>query len=1049
MSNALKYDRQVDLNDSSSIGRLSRWISPGSRVLEFGPATGAMTRILTQNLNCEVTCIEIDPQYAEAARPYCHKMIIGDLEKLDLAAELSEGYFDYIVFADVLEHLRSPEQALRRVAPYLKSDGAILASIPNIGHSGVILDLMQGEFRYRKEGLLDETHLRFFTRRSVAELFSSTGFSIQHWERTALDPEFSEFHQNISRAPKPIRDFMTSLPDWNTYQFLVRAYPAESEPARALPVQGDFAAGVPASDMDVVQVFVDTGSGFREETSISQRLHIQEDTQTLKFQIDPDQEIRRVRIDPVASSVFFALNKIEIRDSSDNVVWSWNETSGPLAERATFISLHEMRIAGASFFAAESLDPQIILYAFGDSQGLHIASLVLDIDTLPARRLTRLATSFDRVLSELDVLSVRNGELEERLEGLQKTLETAQLELTNRNHEMHLMYTSKSWRLMAPVRLASFVARRGKEKLRTWKGSVKSKLRVGLARSVAGKHLLHQIARSAEDREYQNWAERHALREQDLAAMSATSGKFFYQPLISVVLPVYEPNVSWLDDAIQSVRRQAYPRWELCVADDASKNPEIRSLLERRAKEDSRIKVDFRGVNGHISEASNSALCLAGGDFIALLDHDDLLSPDALFEVVAELNRDPTIDMIYSNEDKIDHVGARCQPTFKPQWSPDYFLSFMYVGHLSVYRRSLVNAIGGFRKGLEGSQDYDLALRFVERADKVRHIPKILYHWRMHEDSVASNIHAKPYAFRSGHRALTEALSRRGEKDAAIENTRLPGIYRLRQKLAKKPTCCVVITSGPNSLLTGDVAAITASLNCSEAQVILGGMRVPARSHFPKYLSFEGERFANREEVWLTALNVSKADYILLVDSNVRPVSEDWFDELLSQASRPGVAAVGPKIVDRAHGSVVHAGYSILGGKAAANFHGLAQSQAGYAARMYCLNNVSALNSGCVLFRRDAFAEFAALTYRYESPVARDIDLSFSLAKAGGGRILLTSHAQVSIPVAAVPRVTDLTAFPSDWSMLEERFKVGTFVDPYYPRGLDAENLDFKVTFES
>lgn len=1047
MSNALKYDRHVDLNDSSSIGRLSRWVTPGSRVLEFGPATGAMTRILSQGLNCEVTCIEIDPQYAEVSRQFCQRMIVGDLEKLDFAAELTAASFDYIIFADVLEHLRNPEQALRRAATYLKDDGAILASIPNIGHSGVILELMQGEFRYRKEGLLDETHLRFFTRRSVAELFAGTGYSIQQWERTVLDPEYSEFHQSLAGAPKPVRDFMTSLPDWNTYQFLVRAYRSGSEMARSLPVQGDFSAGLPIPETDVVQVFLDSGDGFREETSVSQRLQIREDIQSVRFQLEPSATAQRIRIDPVASAVFFSVSKIEITDRSGNVVWTWQEGEGLLGDRATLIAMHEIRIAGTSFFAAETLDPQIVINPPPDIKQFEISGLSIDIDSLPVKRLTTLTTAYDGVLAELDALSIQHAELRRYNDILQKETYQAQLEATQRNHEMHLLYTSNSWRLMAPIRKTSTLMRAGKDLLRSWKIKLKSKLRVGIARTVTGRRLLHQISRSSEDREYQTWFERHRLTDAQIAELSRAAGALCYRPLISIVLPVYEPNVSWLDDAIASVRRQAYPHWELCIADDCSKNPEIRSLLERHMREDSRIKVEFRAVNGHISEASNSALALAKGDFVALLDHDDLLSADALFEMVRELNKDPTIDMLYSNEDKIDHSGEHCQPTFKPQWSPDYFLSFMYIGHLSVYRRSLVNAVGGFRKGLEGSQDYDLALRFIERADKVRHVPKVLYHWRMHEDSVASNIHAKPYAFKSGHRALSEALERRKEP-AVIESTRLPGIYRLRQKLESKPSVCVVITSGSESLLSGDVSGIVSRLQYADAQILLGGARVPARPRFPKYLCFEGDRFASREEVWRTALSVSKAEYILLIDSRVRPVSDDWFEEMLSQVTRRGVAAVGPKIIDQTAGTVVCAGYSIFGKKAASNFAGLGLAHPGYAARMYCLNNVSAISASCVLFHRDAIRGFLNLEYRYESPVARDIDVSFSLARTNGDRILLTPHAQVSMPSDSIKRLSDLSEHPGDWSMLEERFQLGSFSDPYYPRGLDAENLDFKIKLE-
>ena len=262
--------------------------------------------------------------------------------------------------------------------------------------------------------------------------------------------------------------------------------------------------------------------------------------------------------------------------------------------------------------------------------------------------------------------------------------------------------------------------------------------------------------------EDRRWLKLYTPDAAELESMRQRAADFSYRPRISVILPVYNPSREHLCAALDSVLGQVYSEWELCIADDASTEPFVREVLEDYRQRDCRVRVVFRKENGHISHSSNSALSLASGEFVALLDHDDVLAPHALFEMVRVLNEEPDLDLLYSNEDKLTERGKRVQPTFKASWSPEYFLSFMYIGHLKVFRKSLVESVGGFRPGFEGSQDYDLALRVTEQTDKVRHVPKILYHWRMHEDSVAGNIHAKPYAFRVAKKALQEALRRRG-----------------------------------------------------------------------------------------------------------------------------------------------------------------------------------------------------------------------------------------------------------------------------------------------
>ena len=283
-----------------------------------------------------------------------------------------------------------------------------------------------------------------------------------------------------------------------------------------------------------------------------------------------------------------------------------------------------------------------------------------------------------------------------------------------------------------------------------------------------------------EKRLYERW-----ITEAEMGNNGCDVEAFEYRPKISVLVPVYNIEGRYLTACIDSVKNQSYSNWELCLADDCSTWSNVKLTLEKYKSEDSeRIKVIYRSENGHISECSNSALEIATGEFAALLDCDDLLTPNALLEVVRELNQNRKLDLIYSDEDKIEDGGTnRHRPHFKADWSPDTLMSHMYICHLSVYRTSVLRNIGGFRKGFEGAQDYDLALRVTEKTNAVAHIPKILYHWRERKESTAQNPGAKPYFVEAAYKAKKEALDRRGIS-ADLEYIEAFYLYRVKYRLS-------------------------------------------------------------------------------------------------------------------------------------------------------------------------------------------------------------------------------------------------------------------------
>jgi glycosyltransferase involved in cell wall biosynthesis len=289
------------------------------------------------------------------------------------------------------------------------------------------------------------------------------------------------------------------------------------------------------------------------------------------------------------------------------------------------------------------------------------------------------------------------------------------------------------------------------------------------------------------------------LSAQQITDSKKTIEEFSYKPVFSILMPVYNVEAQWLEKAIESVMQQIYPYWELCIADDASTQTHIKPILQKYAALDTRIKVVYRDQSGNISEATNSALSIATGEFIALLDNDDELANNALYENARCINKDPRIDWLYSDEDKIDERNNHFNFDLKPDWSPELLHAYMYTCHFTVYRTNLVRQLGGFNKKYDGSQDYDLALHMSGITKNICHIPKVLYHWRTIAQSTAANPLAKKYAYEAGQKALEHHLNVHGEK-AKVEMTEAFGVYKVCYEIKENPLVSIVIPSAGNML---------------------------------------------------------------------------------------------------------------------------------------------------------------------------------------------------------------------------------------------------------
>jgi glycosyltransferase involved in cell wall biosynthesis len=521
-----------------------------------------------------------------------------------------------------------------------------------------------------------------------------------------------------------------------------------------------------------------------------------------------------------------------------------------------------------------------------------------------------------------------------------------------------------------------------------------------------------------------------------------------YQPLISVVAPVYNTVEKYLRQMIESVRRQLYPHWELCLADDASTEPHVERTLREFAAVDTRVKIVKRLTNGNVCAATNSALELATGEFVALVDHDDLLSERALYEMVVELNAHPEADVVYSDSDSIDDTGRRTMPYFKTDWDPDLMLGHNMVSHLGVYRRSLVGRLGKLRPGFEGSQDYDLMLRAAEvtTADRIRHVPSVLYHWRRDAPTPSFSESSLDRCVVAARRAIRSHLERKGisaRVEAApntLSFTRV--IYSLPSEL---PLVSVIVpTRDRPDLLARCADGVLMRTDYEPLELII----VDNDSHEFRTLELLS-RLGNDSRVRVIrhigpfnfaamcnhAVHQASGEVVVLLNNDVDVLSSSWLREMVSQAVRPEVGAVGAKLL-YPDGRIQHAGVVLGVGHGAGHFfHRSSGNELGHFGFLALTRRVSAVSAACMAVRRSIYLELGGMD-EVNLPVAfNDVDLCLRIGERGYA-VVWTPHAELrhleSATRASDHRGESSARLERDSAYLRQRWGPALKSDPYY-----------------
>lgn len=556
--------------------------------------------------------------------------------------------------------------------------------------------------------------------------------------------------------------------------------------------------------------------------------------------------------------------------------------------------------------------------------------------------------------------------------------------------------------------------------------------------------------------QYQEWITLNRIGKQEV---QENISFFEKKPCISILMPVYNTKPEFLKKAIDSVRNQLYPNWELCICDDASTDLNLKKIIEEYKTADSRIKVHYHQEQQNISIATNSALHLSTGEYIALLDHDDEITIDALYEVAYTINKFPLTDMIYSDEDKIDIKQNRFSPFFKPDWSPDTLLSQMYTGHLTVYRKSLVEKVGGFRIGFEGSQDYDLALRIVEHTQHIQHISKILYHWRTTENSTALVESAKSYTVEAGLKALKETVIRRGYNAIVETDKKTPNVYIVKHQPINNPLISIIIpTRNMATVLSTCLESIFSLTTYSNFEVIIvdnGSNEKETLELFENYSARFPVKFKvlrldipfNYSKLNNMAVAESKGDLILLLNNDVEVISPDWLQDMAGQAQRTEVGAVGAKLLYEDN-TIQHSGVILgISGTAGHSHKHFNQDHPGYFSKLRTISNYAAVTGACLMVKKSVFLEVGGLDEDLQVAF-NDVDFCLKLLEKNLYNISLPhvklyhyeskSRGYENTPEKQMRFNKEADYLKNRWSSLLNN-------DPFYNKNLTKEKEDFSL----
>jgi len=557
--------------------------------------------------------------------------------------------------------------------------------------------------------------------------------------------------------------------------------------------------------------------------------------------------------------------------------------------------------------------------------------------------------------------------------------------------------------------------------------------------------------------DYNIWFREKRLNQEDLKLQ--TEQKWEQKVVISVVVPIFRTPEPFLRQMIESVINQTYPFWELCIADGSGDTEKTRTVVEEYVKKDNRILYQVLQENLGIADNTNTAMNMASGDYIALFDHDDLLEPDALFEVAeAAVKIQGNADVLYTDEDKVAaDLSEYFQPHFKPDFSPDLLRSNNYICHLFVVKRLLAVSVGGQRKEFDGAQDYDFILRCCGQAKSIVHIPKILYHWRVHKASTADNPASKRYAFEAGKRAI-EAHLKRMKVTGTVSATKDLGFYRVKYKVQGNPFISIVIPNKDNiGILKRCIDSIQSKSTYRNYEVIIVENNSKEPDTFAYYKSIDGkdgisviywEEEFNYSRINNYGIMHAKGDYIVCLNNDISVITPDWMEELLGNCQRKEVGITGARLYFPDN-TIQHAGIVVgMGGSAGSMFVGMSWNRTGYMHKAAIQQNLSAVTAACFMVKRQAFEQAGGFDEKL-AVAFNDVDFCLRVRRAGY-LVVYNPDAQMYHDESKTRGYEDTpekqARFQKEKDYLRSRWpEIMEQGDPYYNRNLSLEKCDYTI----
>ncbi|MBB3258020.1 glycosyltransferase involved in cell wall biosynthesis/SAM-dependent methyltransferase [Paraburkholderia bannensis] len=731
------------------------------------------------------------------------------------------------------------------------------------------------------------------------------------------------------------------------------------------------------------------------------------------------------------------------------------------AGKPTFTPVHEMQSTGGAGFVSTGADPQVAVTPHWAGLRPGWAVLTVDMDSNEPS-LNPVLYAFHGAdgaqVSSYAMPGYGKGR-ERRLIVLPPDVRSLRFDPTDRR-DVRFSLKDVSVRSIGRLGLVreGYAALSPEQRGQVWRALLGAKLRLAktLVRSgIVGKY---------DKGEYRAWVETYdTLTEQDLVRLRELGDALAKKPLISVVMPVYNTRPKYLRKALDSVIAQTYPNWELCIADDASPNPEIRTVLEEYMRKDARIRVVFREKNGHISASTNSAIEIVKGEFVALMDHDDAIPAHTLFMVADEINRHPDVDLIYTDEDKVDENDQRHDPHFKTDWNRELFYSQNFIAHLGVYRTSIVRQIGGFRVGFEGSQDYDFALRFLKHTDgkRIRHIPHVLYHWRIFPGVSSFSTDNPDASVDTARRAMVEYFADVEPTSEVLPIDSFPGWWRIkRQPPVELPRVSLIVpTRDRVGVLRAAVDGLMHETNYENLEIIvvdndseeeetLEYFEQIKRDPRVKVLRVPGA--FNFSALNNAAVEIATGSMIGFINNDIEIIHSDWLLEMVAQLAQPNVGAVGAKLY-YANDTIQHAGVVLgLYGVAAHGHRHFPRNTIGYFGRPMLVQNMTAVTAACMLARKDVFEKVGGYDEINLTVGYNDVDLCLKIREAGYD-VVYTPFAEL-YHLESISRGANLSAAQIERDALERAYMMsrwGNVIahDPFYSPNLTVAAENYGLAF--